>query len=89
MAFADMTTVQFDAHLAALSQSTLALKKTSYTGVATAILAESATISGKRSQLHSHQIKVADMLKNIDTLQAHEDARFADFESRIAALEVS
>ena len=84
-----MTTVQFDAHLAGLSQSTLALKKTSYTGVKTSMATETATLDGKRSQLHAHQIKVDAMLSKIATLQAHEDARFATFETRIAALEAS
>jgi len=89
MAFADMTSVQFDAHLAGLSQSTLALKKSSYDGVKTSMTTEATTLDGKRGQLHAHQVKVDAMLGKIATLQAHEDARFADFESRIAALEVS
>ena len=89
MAFADMTNQQFDTHLAGLTQTTLAQKKTSYTTTKTSLDSEQVTLDAKRAQLHSHQKKVITMLSDIDTLEQHEDSRFADFESRIAALEVS
>ena len=89
MALADKNDAEFDTYLAGLSQSTLAQKKTSYTTTQGTISTEKTALDLKRSQLHAHQLKVDDALKNMNVLEEHEDARFSDFESRIAALEVS
>ena len=89
MALADMNDAAFDTHLAGLTQGTLAQKKTSYTTTQGTISTEKTALDLKRAQLHSHQLKVDDALKNMNVLEEHTDARFADFESRIAALEVS
>jgi len=89
MALADKTDVQFDAYLAALTYSTLSEKRTEFTTVKSTIVSEATVHDAKRAQLRKHQKKVLDMLTDLETLEAHEDARWATFESRIAALEVS
>jgi len=89
MALADKSDAEFDTFLAALTFTTLAEKKTEFETVQTTINSEVTVHDAKRAQLRKHKKKVLEMLKDLETLQAHTDARFADFESRIAALEVS
>ena len=89
MALADKNDAQFDTFLSGLSYSSLAEKKTEFETVQTTINSEVTVHETKRAQLKKHHKKVLDMLTDLATLQAHTDARFADFESRIAALEVS
>ena len=89
MALADKNDAEFDTFLAALTYTTLAEKKTEYTTVQTTINSEVTVHDTKRAQLKKHQKKVLDMLKDLETLEAHTDARFATFEARIAALEAS
>ena len=89
MALADMTDGQFDTYLLTLSQATLTAKKSSYTTVDTTIGTETTALDAKRAQLHAHAVKIDAALKHIATLETFEDARFADYETRIAALEAS
>ena len=89
MALADKTDAEFDVFLAGLTYTTLSEKKTEFETVQTTINAEKTVHETKRSQLNKHLVKVKTMLSDLETLQSHEDARWADFESRISALEVS